>query len=210
MVVVDWPSGQFDSRDHIAPKGQLLYRVLDARAGRQVTDFNPGRGAPTRFAFFEDAGGEVVPVLYAASTDEAAVCETLIRDVPLSGGALLPDDYRDKVLAGLRPTGDLRLVSFMGVGLRALGTTHQSLTSTDPLQYPQTVQWAQAAHAAGYEGAAWMSNRCNDAIAVVLFGDRVAPNDLVADADVARIFSREVDRTWLSAFCLPMNIEVRW
>lgn len=151
-----------------------------------------------------------MPVLYAACTDESAICETLLRDAPVAGGDLIPDDYADTILAGLRPVRDLRLASFKGAGLRALGTSHQHVTSTDPMQYPQTVRWAEAAHSAGFEGAAWMSNRCNDAVAVVLFGDRVSPEDLAADSTVARIFRRQVDREWLSDLCQPLNVVVRW
>lgn len=98
----------------------------------------------------------------------------------------------------------------MGPGLRALGTTHQAHTSSDMRTYPQTVQWAQAAHRAGFEGVAWMSNRCNDTVAIVLFGDRIAADAIVPDASVARIFSRLSDRNWLADVCLPLGIRVRW
>ncbi|WP_179577397.1 RES domain-containing protein [Leifsonia psychrotolerans] len=57
--------------------GHELYRVHSRqRAGNA---FNPGSGKPTRFAFF---GDPTVPVLYAADTEAAAVCESLLHDLP--------------------------------------------------------------------------------------------------------------------------------
>src|SRR5699024_9394000 len=150
------------------------------------------------------------PVLYAAYSAEAAICETLLRDIPATGGALIPADYMRTVMAAFRPLRQLKLAKFMRTGLRALGTTHQTLTSSDMRTYPQTVQWVQAAHRARYEGVAWMSNRCNDTVAVVLFGDRVASDALAPDDSVAKIFSRLTDRNWLADMCLPLDIRVRW
>ena len=50
--------------------GELLYRVLSAT--REAAEFNPGLGAPTRFGFF---GDPVVPIMYAAQTEDAAIAE---------------------------------------------------------------------------------------------------------------------------------------
>lgn len=210
MVEASWPTGRREAETFIVPTGHLLHRVLGVSGGRTVTDFNPGFGASTRFAFFQDSDGETVPVLYAAYSAEAAVSETLLRNIPVEGGALLESDYLNSMLAGLRPSRDLRLARFMGTGLRALGTTHQTVTSSDRRSYPDTVQWARAAHRSGFDGAAWMSNRCNDTVAVVLFGDRLAPGELAADPGVAMIFNRQEDREWLSDMCQPLGIRVRW
>ncbi|GAA4119196.1 RES family NAD+ phosphorylase [Enteractinococcus coprophilus] len=210
MVETQWPTGLRVAETFTVQTQQLLYRVLNNDGGRRVTDFNPGYGAPTRFAFFTDDAGDIVPVLYAAYSAEAAISETLLRDIPAAGGALIPADYMRTVMAAFRTRRTLKLAKFMGTGLRALGTTHQALTSSDMHTYPKTVRWAQAAHRAGYEGVAWMSNRCNDTVAVVLFGDRVESDALVADPSVARIFSRMPDRNWLADICFPLGIRVRW
>lgn len=151
-----------------------------------------------------------MPVLYAAYSAEAAVCETLLRDIPTVGGTLIESDYINSMLVGLRTNRELNVAKFMGTGLRAVGTTHQALTSSDMRTYSQTVKWAEAAHRAGFDGAAWMSNRCNDTAAVVLFGDRVEAGGLSPDASVARIFSRQTDRDWLTNMCFPLGIRVRW
>jgi hypothetical protein len=56
------------------PKGHRLYRVFTNT--RPPTEFNPGIGAATRFGFF---GKPVVPIMYAADTEEAAVAESLLQ-----------------------------------------------------------------------------------------------------------------------------------
>lgn len=204
------PTGRFEPLEQTLTEGTPLYRIFSDRTDRTAVDFNPGFGAPTRFAFFKDSSGATVPVLYAASTEEAAVCETLLHDVPASGGTLLPADYRDKVMALLRPARQLRLASFMGLGLRRLKVEHQDITSTGPGRYGETVLWGQAAHQAGFDGAIWMSNRCNTDTAVVLFGDRVKDGDLVQDPGFGRLFEMEPDRAWLTDLCVPLHVQVRW
>lgn len=210
MVEGQWPTGPRSAETFTVDTHQLLYRVLGVAGGRLATDFNPGFGEPTRFAFFSDGSGDIVPVLYAAYSAEAAVCETLLRDIPAAGGVLLEADYRSSMMVELRTQRKLQLAKFMGTGLRALETTHQALTSSDMRTYTPTVRWAEAAHRAGFDGAAWMSNRCNDTVAVVLFGNRVEPEALSTDVSVARIFSRQADREWLTDMCFPLGISVRW
>lgn len=208
-MTVAGPHGSFDPVVHHLGSGSDLYRVFSGRSGRTATGFNPGIGAPSRFAFFADGAGKIVPVLYVAETQEAAICETLLHDIPAEGGALEPPQYQDKVMALIRPTRDLKLASFMGTGLRRLKATHDQISSTDALGYPTTVLWAKAAHEAGLDGVIWMSSRCNTDRAVVLFGDRVRESELDQSPDFARVFDLGPDRSWLVDFCAPLHIDVR-
>lgn len=198
------PPDPFDADDFVLRSGRPLYRVFSN--SRTVTEFNPtGPPASQRFSFF---GDPPVPVLYAASTDEAAVCESLLHDVPVAGGMLAPSRYRNKVMGLSRPARDLRLARLMGTGLRRLGVEQGQLTDTPMSQYPRTNRWAQAAHAAGFDGVAWMSKKCNDAEAYVLFGDRVSQGDLVLDPSFARVFLGGAGFDWLVDFCTPLHVEV--
>ncbi|MGO3153371.1 MAG: RES family NAD+ phosphorylase [Galactobacter sp.] len=190
---------------------QPLFRVFGtgyAAAPRSVTSFNPGLGAPSRFAFFHDEAGVVVPALYAAQTENAAVCESLLHDIPLSGGALLPSDYEGRALGSFHTDRPVNLAELRGTGLRQLGVEARDLTDTAPSAYGATVAWAQAAHWSGCDGMAWTSAKCNDAFAVVLFGDRVAEESLHATEVGGRSFldPRHVD--WLAQMCAPMRIKV--
>ena len=99
------PPVPFEPEEYILPAGSQLYRVYSNR--RQLTDFNPGHGTPSRFAFF--------------------------GTIPF-------------------PTRDLRLASFTGDGLRVLQTEAKHVTATMASQYGRTVRWAEAAHAARFDG----------------------------------------------------------
>src|SRR6516162_3016173 len=67
-LVVKVPPKPFKPAIGTLPSEHRLYRVFTNT--RAPTVFNPGPGKPTRFGFF---GDPVVPILYAADTEEAAV-----------------------------------------------------------------------------------------------------------------------------------------
>lgn len=203
------PPVPFDALEHVLTAGSVLHRV---HGSFPAGAFNPGMGGPTRFAHFTDAGDPsagIVPVLYAASTAEAAVCETLLHDVPLQGGRLSRVKYHGRRETTLVLQRDVRLAKLMGAGLRRLSVAPQDLTATSGDVYAQTVLWAQAAHAAGFEGLAWMSARENTAEAYVLFGDRVAESELQETSDGLGPFDRPGPGfRWLSAYCALVKVEL--
>lgn len=200
------PPDPFDPATATLPAGHLLYRVLSAT--RTATDFNPGIGARTRFGFF---GDPVVPIMYAADTEDAAIAETLLHDIPAEGGLLPYDQYADKVLVRLKVTRSVRLGVLHGTGLRRLKVTAAELTASPASSYATTVRWAEAAHGAGLDGLVWMSRQCNDAKAYVFFGDRCGPEkDPAFDQDPthARIFASPADQLWLIDRCAPLHVDV--
>ena len=204
-VTVPAPPDPFDPAIEVLSAGTRLYRTLQAAAGRHVTTFNPGYGGPHRFSFF---GDPPVPALYAAQTESAAVCESLLHDIPLSGGRLTPERYERSVAGALQPVRDLRLAAFHGMGLRCLGITPNQLTSTPARTYRATVAWAQAAHAAGLDGVVWMSARLNTDRAYLFFGDRVHEDDLRVVTSYGRLFTTGPDRDWLVDLCAFMKVDV--
>lgn len=203
------PPDPFDALEHVLPAGSELHRV---HGSFPASAFNSGKGGPTRFAPFQSTtapSAGIVPTLYAAKTAEAAVCESLLHDVPLEGGRLGQARYQGRRESTLVLKRDVRLAMLMGHGLRRLGVAQQNLTATDGDVYDRTVLWAQAAHAAGFEGLAWMSARENTAQAYVLFGDRVAETDLAETAGGLGLFDRPSSGfRWLSAFCSLVKVEV--
>lgn len=182
--------------------GTLLYRV--GAISRPIATFNTGHGGPTRFAFF---GTPPVPVLYAADTQNAALAESLLHDIPATGGNLLWDDYARVVMGRIAITRPLRLAAFRGLGLRRLGVEARQLTDTPAATYPETVRWAAAAHEAGLDGVAWTSRLANDARAIVLFGDRAA-DAVDQDHTFARLFTSGPGLDWLIDTCAPLRINV--
>ena len=189
------------------PAGELLYRVHHQRF--RSTQFNPGPLPGGRFSFFPGANGaQPVPVLYCGGTEESAVAETLFHDIPLTGGRLTADAYLPRNLSMLTAARPLRLVQLHSGGLRRLGLSATSLTDTEASQYPRTVRWAQALHrATTADGLTWMSRRWNSSRAFVLFGDRVAENDLTP-LDGGRTFAEPADFEWLAALAHSVRIAV--
>jgi hypothetical protein len=200
--VVKGPPTPFKPDIDTLPAGHLLYRVFTNT--RPPTEFNPGVGAPTRFGFF---GQPVVPIMYAADTEEATVAETLLHDIPVEGGVLPYDQYSRKALALLEVTRDLRLVVLYGLGLRRLKVIADDVTSSPSSTYPTTVQWAEAAHGIGVDGMVWMSRLCNNSKAYVFFGDRSA-DAFAQDPSHARIFASPADQMWLIDLCAPLHVDV--
>jgi len=200
--VVTGPPTPFKPDVEILPEEHLLYRVFTNV--RPPTVFNPGPGTPTRFGFF---GTPVVPIMYAAATEEAAIAESLLHDIPVDGGLLPYDNYSKKALARLQVTRDLRLAVLHGMGLRRLKVTAQDVTSSPASTYPDTVHWAEAAHGIGLDGVVWMSRLCNSSKAYVFFGDKCA-DAFAQDPSHARIFASPADQIWLIDLCAPLHIDV--
>jgi len=199
------PPHPFTAFTYRATRDTGLYRVCSAGPTRRIDDFNPGYGPGGRFSFF---GDPPVPVLYAAETELAALCETVLHDVPATGG-IVPSAAIDNLVAGrLVLARDLALADFSGVGLRRLGVDPEQLTSSPAYTYHRTRRWARAAYDAGFEGIVWMSKRCNDARAFVLFGDRIRDRDVSIDHTYARVFATGPDRDWLINTCAQLHIDV--
>ncbi len=199
------PPSPFAPFTHHLDAGVGLYRVCSSGPDRSIKDFNPGYGPGGRFSFF---GDPAVPVLYAAETELAALCETVLHDVPAAGG-VVPSSAVDRLVAGrLSVARRLCLADFSGIALRRLGVEAEQLTSSPARTYGRTVRWAQAAHDAGFDGVLWMSKRCNNARAFVLFGDRLTSSDLVIDVTYARLFATGPDRDWLTEICASVQVGI--
>ncbi|MCV7329863.1 RES family NAD+ phosphorylase [Mycobacterium cookii] len=196
------PPSPFTPDIETLPAQHLLYRVFTNVSA--ATDFNPGVGAATRFGFF---GKPVVPIMYAADTEEAAVAETLLHDIPVEGGNLPYDQYAPKALARLEVTRDLRLAVLHGMGLRRLKVAPEDVTSSPASTYSTTVTWAESAHGIGVDGMVWMSRLCNNSKAYVFFGDKCA-HAFAQDPTHARIFASPADQIWLIDLCAPLHVDV--
>jgi hypothetical protein len=201
-VIVPAPPSPFDSLTEVWPAGQPLYRVHGNL--HRAAEFNPGVSNPTRWAFF---GNPVVPVLYVAETEEAAVSESILHDLPLNGGRIFPEGYLDRVAGRLTCDRDLRLAQFAGGGLRRLGARPATLTDTDADTYADTVRWAEAAWSiTECDGIMWMSRHWNTSRAIVLFGDRVRSSSLHQDPSYARAFANPADIEWLAELCAQVKV----
>jgi hypothetical protein len=149
----------------------------------------------------------VIRVLYAAATEGTAVAETLLHDIPASGGILPYDKYARTVMARLQVARPVRVGILPGRGLRRLKVTAADLTASGAETYPETVKWAHAAHDAEFDGLVWMSRLCNDAKAYVFFGDR-CHDAFIQDSTFGRLFATGADQLWLIDLCAPLHVDV--
>lgn len=166
------------------PAGTLLHRIHSSRFG--ATQYNPTGGGNARFSPIRDATGQVVPTLYAGSTFHCAAMETVFHDVPYAPGfkAVQQRRFAGNLHSHVLLGSDLQLVDLSSKALRLLGVPRSQLIDTDADHYPCTRQWAEAIHAFAphAQGLRWVSRQDDEAVAIVLFGDRVAGNDLKAQA----------------------------
>lgn len=199
---------QVDPQEEVLKTGSVLFRVHSHRFAAAA--YNPGHAPAvpaTRFGFF---GSPPVPVLYAAATAEAAISETLLHDVPIDGGRIDVDLVQSKILSRVVSTRDLRLLSLHGHGFRRIGAVTEHVTRTAPSRYPETVLWAEAAHAAGFDGIVWMSRHHDTSKAYVFFGRPGDRGDFAAhpDPDAVRAFAFAKDLDWLTRLLAPLNVSV--
>jgi RES domain len=205
------PPDPFDPLWEPLPAGSRVFRVHEPRfpdgTANDGTVFNPGYGSPLRWSFF---GGPIVPVHYSAASPEAAVHESILH-VAVPYAHLSRASWFLKVLTPLRTTRDLRLVQLHSAGLRRLGVHARDLTDTESAQYPFTVEWAHAAHAAGADGVVWRSRQLNSLRAYCLFGDKVAASalDPIPGDPEARVFATPADSEWHYDIALRMRVTIR-
>lgn len=159
--------------------GRPLVRCHPSSYG--ATEFNPRAGTPGRFRPVRRRS-RAVGTLYGADGAEGAVSETVFHDVPVRDEAKQVRLSRFNVY--LRSTiaagRGLRLVKLHGNGLRRVGATRAELIDSEADQYSALAAWGQALHdcPAEPDGLVWRSRQYDDALSVVLYGDRVRRAEL--------------------------------
>ncbi len=160
--------------------GTELHRIHKSEL--RAAQFNPGLGAPTRFAPFTDAAGAMVPSLYGGMTRESAAFESIFHDIEPSAAfkTVRLDTVTSRSVSRVSVARDLRLAPLFAPDLKAWSIARTDLIETPKNTYDQTVLWAQAIHAADptIEGLIWTSRQCDPICCVALFGDRVRESDL--------------------------------
>jgi hypothetical protein len=167
------------------PAGTILHRLHSRRFG--PVDFNPGLGAPTRFAPLINSSGPV-PTAYVAEDLESAIFETILHDVIPGVNASIDWSRVENVdHSQLRVLNPIKVAPLHTPDLSALGITRAELIDTAPTEYPKTGAWALGLHGAQSHlaGMRWTSRLGDPSWAGILFGDRL---DLSADLEL-------VDRT---------------
>jgi hypothetical protein len=120
----------------------------------------------------------VIPTLYAGTTLDCALMETVFHDVPYAAVPKMLS--KAKHVAGrshssLKFRVDLTLVDLSTICLRRLGISRSQLIDTDASHYDESREWALALHEQypAAQGLKWTSRQDDTALALVLFGDRI-------------------------------------
>ena len=175
------PAEQLDAAIVSWGKGQQLHRVHDAIY--LGNGFNPSRRGTARFSPLRDSDGKITPTLYAGTTLDCALMETIFHDVPFVSGfkPLSIRKMAGKVHTVFTPNFDLKLIDLSTIALRRLGVDRAHLIDTTKWHYPETRKWAERFYAQHGEvqGLRWTSRQDDSAQAVMLFGTRVKSADLV-------------------------------
>jgi len=166
-------------------KGQVLHRVHLQRY--RADQFNPGQSGNARFSPIRNDTGQPVSTLYASTTLDCALMETIFHDVSHAAGfkPFVKEKLTALVHSTVRMERALQVADLSSVALRKLGVTRRQLIDTDKDQYPATRQWAQAIHHQfpQAQGLCWVSRQDDSARAVMLFGDRIADDVLRPHSD---------------------------
>jgi hypothetical protein len=169
------------------PRPPLAVEVERLAADSELVRVHHRRFAPREFnrtprpgARLRPFGDPVVPTLFAARDADTALAESIFHDVPIRGvRQLARAALNERVLSRIAPRRELTLISLHGYGLQRLGVTHGELIESTPTAYPWTAEWGAALHAArpDADGMIWMARRFTGRPALMLFGDRVAPDE---------------------------------
>jgi hypothetical protein len=161
-------------------RGLTMHRVHDSAYLPNI--FNPSTDGNARFSPILDLKGKVIPTLYAATTTQGALMETIFHDVPYKKGlkTVFKTRLDDKLYSKVQFNTDFQLIDLSKVALRKMGMEPEHLIATTKAHYPETRSWAEALYVEypTAQGLLWTSRQDDRCQAVVLFGDRIAPSDL--------------------------------
>lgn len=188
------------------------------KAAYEATSFNPN-SASVLFGGgrFDPTSEQPYGYLYAGESDEAAVAEALLRDVPADdrGCRFLPrKHWAGRQLSRVQVTSPVPLISIRSGG--DLGAVGQDtwLTTCDSRDYPQTRAWAHWLRdaCADAAGIVWLSKREPAAEVLVLFEDR-SPDGLLVDAPGPLAgpcpFDADEGFDWLRAALAAYRVSIR-
>jgi hypothetical protein len=176
-------------RTQWAPRA--LWRVYPQVHG--PAGFNGTNRGNARFSPIEHAGA-IIPTLYAATSVQAALMETVLHDAPIpSAGFIqtLEPATDTRRISRLQSTTPLTLADLSTVGLRRLGISRSDVVDSDKTAYSVTRQLATWVYVTcpDVQGLTWTSRQDDSAQAIMLFEPRLAGGTLTVVEQDAEFFS---------------------
>lgn len=156
--------------------GSRVWRVHSSRW--DADSFNPS-AAPSvlRGGRFDSVDGSFA-YTYVGEDEEAAVAETIMRDLPFDGHPriVLKTRFEDKFVTGVEVLRQLSLVSLLGADLTQVGQDLW-LTKCDADEYLLTRAWSAAIRgwAPNADGFVYRCRHDEERLAYVLFDDGDVP-----------------------------------
>ena len=161
-------------------EGMVIDRIHDRRFLGNA--FNPTTDQQTRFGPIFDSNGNVVPIFYAASSLEAAICETIFQSIKFDAPKKSVPASRIHSVAHtrIRIKRDMRLVSLRNADLRKWLINRNSLINSSSDEYDITGKWSEEINRqfSDMDGLIWTSNQCDPDDAILFYGNRVSIIDL--------------------------------
>lgn len=146
--------------------------------------FNQSVQGNARFSPIRDTKRNIIPTLYAATSMQGALMETVFHDVPYKRGlkSVARARLKDRVYSTIRFHIDFQLIDLSKVALRKMGVKPEHLINTTKAHYPETRLWVEALYEQypAAQGLLWTSRQDDRSLAVVLFGTRVKSSDVSA------------------------------
>lgn len=179
MTSVDIPEYAFASKYRTIAVGEQLFRCHRLEFGG--TDFNPGIGPAGRFTPLISPQGEVIPSLYAATSFDAAVYETLFRQESTPASRVFLSKVNAVGVSCISVRRELSLVPLFTPELRIWKVNERALFSPNLSSYIvcRTLAsriWRDNPKA---NGLVWRSHQDSESNAYLLFGDRFNKKDLL-------------------------------
>ena len=159
-----------------------------------------------------NVAGAVIPTIYAGTTLDCALMETVFHDVPFVAGPKYwskATHVAGKVYSQLNLSRNLALIDLSAVPLRKLGISRKDLIECDGSQYPETRAWALALHDQypNAEGLTWTSRQADPAGALVPFEDRLTGPALTASGTPTSLLLSD-ESAILEALMLAQRLDV--
>lgn len=116
------PTGKLDATTETWGAAKIVHRVHPD--GYAPDQFNPSNSGSARFSPLVTASGALIPTLYAGTTLDCALMETVFHDVPYVAGPKMHSKAKhvaDRSHSSLRLLRDLILIDLSTISLHKLG-----------------------------------------------------------------------------------------
>lgn len=189
MSVVPDPPADLQCGRRALETGTKLHRLHDPRFGG--AQFNPGFGS-SRFAPLTLPDGSVAATLYAGTSLECAIFESIFHDLdPDAAFKSVPASHIEPLhYSVLETTASIPLVPLFTADLHSLKLRRNQLIDTPASSYGKTQAWSTALADAAPEAAGllWVSRQYDEQQALMLIEQRLPP-DTLSVASTVRIGS---------------------